>query len=126
MPTKRRKFRGRGKKRRIKAGSMQERGNIWVPVNIDAAKYDPFEVKFNMTQSEKLFSEMEYRFTKEALKRKSEEQSLDFLSCFSSLKEERRSTTSDFSANTRPYPSGSCHTFIAGNFSTMCSSRRLI
>ena len=105
---------------------MQERGNIWVPVNIDAAKYDPFEVKFKMTQSDKLFSEMEYRFTKEALKRKSEEQSLEFLSCFSSLKEERRSTTSDFSANTRPYPSGSCHTFISGNFSTMCSSRRLI
>ena len=60
MPKKKRRFRGRGKKRRIKAGSMQERGNLWVPVNINAAEYDPFKNEYNMTKSENLFREMEW------------------------------------------------------------------
>ena len=126
LPKKKRRFRGRGKKRRIKAGSMQERGNLWVPVNINAAEYDPFKNEYNMTKSEKLFQEMEYRFTKEALKRRSEERSMSFLSSYKSFHEERRSRKSDFAAITRPYPSGSCHTFITGEFSTTCSSGRLI
>ena len=75
---------------------MQERGNLWVPVNINAAEYDPFKNEYNMTKSEKLFQEMEYRFTKEALKRRSEERSMSFLSSYKSFHEERRSRKSDF------------------------------
>ena len=120
-----RRGRGRGKKRRIKSGSMQERGNLWVPVNISAATYNPFEVKFNMTKSDKLFLEMEYRFAKETLKRTHAEQTMSFLSPFKTFHEERRSKTYDLSIRTRPYPSGSCHMFIIGNCSESCVSGRL-
>ena len=120
-----RKGRGRGKKRRIKSGSMQERGNLWVPVNPSAATYDPFEVKFNMTKSDKLFLEMENRFAKKAIKKTHAEQDMSFLSPFKSFHEERRSKTSHFATVTNPYPTGSCRMFIIGNGSTSSFSGRL-
>ena len=110
---------------KVKRGSSRERGHLWVPSQQAIVHDDPFGKKFKMTKSEKLFLEMDYRFTQSLLKTKTVENDKSFLSHFKKFYENRRSQNSVLANIVSPYPSGSCHTIQHGDTSSFCVTRKL-
>ena len=103
------------KLRQMPPWSGQERGNLWIPLNSILVDKDPFEKKFKMTKSDKLFKEMEYRFRKSSHKRLCAESAVAFLSPFKEFHERGRARYCGVGTINRPYPSGSCQMSFQGN-----------
>ena len=114
------KRRNRSEGRRIRPGSAKERGNVWVPVDGDLNSQNQYWNKYIMTKSDTMFLEIEKRFQNLAIRRRSFDSSTIFASSSDLVNRSRRSRHSDYGTLTRPYPSGSCHTVVAGNNSTFC------
>ena len=104
-------------KRRVRAGKGA-RGKVWVPVLTQEKLSERHQYwnKFKMTKEDALFREMSENFTKLDLKR----QNIDNPVFHSNSV--RQYTTKPL---VMPYPSGSCHTIVAGESSTFCSKLRL-
>ena len=122
MPQKRR---NRSQNRNCRPGSARERGNVWVPVQAGTELQDKQQCwsKFKMTKSDAMFQEMEKKFQRLTTRRRSVGNVEYSLAAFASSERtnaNRRSRNSDFSTLTRPYPSGSCYTIVAGENSTFC------
>ena len=114
-----------GKRPRAKRGSSGERGYLWVPDQKCKIDNDPFGIKFKMTKSDKLFIEMDHRFTKSLLRSKAHEKDISFITAFKEFKKIQIPQRIDFASVIRPYPSGSCHTILNGDCSTFCATRNL-
>ena len=112
--------RSRSAGRKIRVGSARERGNVWVPVNGDLNGQSQYWNKYIMTKTDTMFLEMEKKFQNLAVRRRSFDQSRLFSSPTEGANQGRRSRHSDYGTLTRPYPSGSCHTVVAGNNSNFC------
>ena len=110
---------------KVTPGTSRERGHLWVPSEKTMVDNDPFRRKFKIVKSDKLFIEIDTRFTQSSLKRKTIEKDISFLSHFKEFHESRRSRHSGFAAITIPHPSGSCRTILRGNNSTFCVTRKL-
>ena len=112
--------RNRSEGRKLRPGSARERGNVWVPVDGDLNGQSQYWNKYIMTKTDTMFLEMEKKFQNLAVRRRSLDQSKLFSSPSETANRGRRSRHSDYGTLTRPYPSGSCHTVVAGNNSTFC------
>ena len=93
---------------------------MWVPVNGDLNGQSQYWNKYIMTKTDTMFLEMEKKFQNLAVRRRSFDQSRLFSSPTELPNQGRRSRHSDYGTLTRPYPSGSCHTVVAGNNSNFC------
>ena len=100
-------------KKRVKLG-RGARGKVWVPVLTQERLTERHQYwnKFTMTKEESLFKEMEEKFTRLDLKKKHNPGSTNLKS--------NNQFSSGRARPTIPYPSGSCHTIIAGESSTFC------
>ena len=93
------------------------RGKVWVPVLTQEALTERHQYwnKVKMTKEEGLFREMNEKFTKIALNNDRTKVTSEQDPC--NLRRNR--------SLTMPYPSGSCHTIVSGEFSTFCSKPKL-
>ena len=89
------------------------RGKVWVPDLTQAAISERHQYwnKFKMTKEDELFREMQERFTKLALRKRDVDYPVSAVNSHDNF---------ETSTIIRPYPSGSCHTIMAGNSSTFC------
>ena len=104
-------------KRRVRAGKGA-RGKVWVPILTQEKLTEQHQYwnKVKMTKEDALFREMSEKFTKIDLKRQIiGNPVLHASSC-------RQYNTAPL---VMPYPSGSCHTRVAGESSTFCSKPKL-
>ena len=121
MPRKRRRKRQTKKRilgtRRVRAG-RGARGKVWVPVltQEELTERHQYWNKVKMTKGDALFREMSEKFTKLDLKRQTVGSPV-----LHSSNRCRYNTT----PLVMPYPSGSCHTIVAGDSSTFCSKPKL-
>ena len=103
-------------RKRVKLG-RGARGKVWVPVLTQEALCERHQYwnKVKMTKEDGMFKEMHEKFTKIALNN----ERIDFSSVQGppNLRRNRPLTI--------PYPSGSCHTIVSGEFSTFCSNPKL-
>ena len=112
--------RNRSEGRKIRPGSGKERGNVWVPVDETLNGPNQYWNSYIMTKNDTMFQEIEKRFQNHAVRRRSLEPLTSSSSPPESSNRSRRSRLSDYGTLTRPYPSGSCYTVVAGNSSTFC------
>ena len=118
MPRRRKRKRDPKKSKSGYKPARGARGKVWVPVLTQAEVTERHQYwnKVKMTKDDALFREMEEKFTKLALKERHVEYSASDLN---------RQRNFGISTIVRPYPSGSCHTIMAGDSSAFCSKPTL-
>ena len=103
-------------KKRVRIG-RGARGKVWVPVltQEELTERHQYWNKVKMTKEDGMFKEMHEKFTKIDLnKDRNRVRSVQYPNDY----RQHRPLS-------MPYPSGSCHTIVSGEFSTFCSIPKL-
>lgn len=104
-------------------GGVTLGGRVWVPTLTQKDVSDRYQYwnKFSMTKNDFLFQEVVERFTKKAVDKRIIEAGVRPTTTVRNKRAiQRCKSTPNISSVTRPYPSGSCNTILAGKSSTFC------
>jgi hypothetical protein len=117
--------RNKSERRKIKPGSALERGNVWVPMNNNVKGKQEYWNTFTMAKTDTMFREIDIKFKTLSVRRRSFEHSMLIVNPMELDCTKTTSLNSHTSRTTRPYPSGSCHTVLAGENSAFCVTSNL-
>ena len=106
--------------RKIKPGSALERGNVWVPINDNIKEKHEYWNTFTMARTDTMFREIDIKFKTLSVRRRSFDHAMSFVTPMELTCKKLTSQNPHASKATRPYPSGSCHTVLAGEHSAFC------
>ena len=106
--------------RKIKPGSALERGNIWVPMNGNVKGKHEYWNTFTMAKTDTMFREIDIKFKTLSSRRRSFDHAMSIVNPMELACKKLKSQNSHTPNSTKPYPSGSCHTVLAGENSAFC------
>ena len=112
--------RNKSERRKIKPGSALERGNVWVPMNDKVKIKQKHWNTFTMAKTDTMFREIDTKFKTLSVRRRSFDNAMSIVNPMELACTKTTSQNSHTLNATRPYPSGSCHTVLAGENSTFC------